>query len=329
MLKLGIVRREQYSSKPTGFRERLRAAVSKNRISFQLLRTVTLPDDESLQLFDAIMSQISLSGVVKRTTFRGRFLALDRSINRLLSSRFQHNLALDVHDWAASSCVTSVEWARSLFETFSNARLTASDLDHHLLEIGVPRWGAFITKGSGEVLQYVWGPFVIRLSPPEPRVLILNYLMYRLALRRAARVRSRVRTLAESLDCAGERAQAKRVRISKISMIHPEAQSLRDRDSRFSIARHSVFEPLPEPADVIRTMNIFNRTSFTRRRLIEGAQAVRCSLKPGGLWIVGRTSNKELLQHDVSVLERQTNGFRLVERFADGSEIEDLALEYV
>jgi hypothetical protein len=329
MLKLGVVRREQYRSKPTGLRERLRAIVSKNRISFQLLETATTPDDESRQLFEQLMSQICLSGGIKRTTFRGRFLVLDRSLNRVIANRFPHDSVLNVHDWAASDCVTSVEWARSLFEMFPKARLTASDLNHDLLAIAIPGRGTFITERSGEALQYVWGPFVIRLMPPEPKALIVNYVMYRLVMRQAARIRSCLAQLAESLDGSDDWPATRPFRIRHISMIHPDALALQNLDSRFSIARHSVFEPLAEPADVIRTMNIFNRTSFPPERLIEGARAVRCSLKPGGLWIVGRTSNKQLLQHDVSVFEHQAGGFRLVERFAGGSEIEDLALKFV
>ena len=329
MLKLGIVRREQYRSTPIGLRERLRAIASRNRISFQLLKTATISDDESRQLFDELMSQICLSGGIKRTTFRGRFLALDRSINRVLSNRFRHDSVLNVHDWAASDCVTSVEWARSLFETFPKARLTASDLNHDLLEVAVRGRGTFITERSGEALQYVWGPFVIRLMPPEPKALIVNYLLYRWVLREAIRIRSRLAALTEALDSSEACAPNGPFQIGKISMIHPDALALQKLDSRFSIVRHSVFEPLAEPADVIRTMNIFNRTSFPPERLIEGARAVHCSLKPGGLWIVGRTSNKALLQHDVSVFEHQASGFRLVERFGGGSEIEDLALNDV
>jgi hypothetical protein len=114
--------------------------------------------------------------------------------------------------------------------------------------------------------------------------------------------------------------------LRKIPVVHPDAEALRSRDPRFSIERHSVFAALQHPVDIIRSMNIFNRTYFPEERLTEGAQAVWRSLEAGGWWIVGRTWQEDPPAHNVSVLEKNAGGFQVIDRYGDGSEIESLAL---
>src|SRR5207245_10776478 len=94
---------------------------------------------------------------------------------------------------------------------------------------------------------------------------------------------------------------------------------LRLSSPRFSIRRHSVFEPSERLCDVIRTMNIFNVAYFPRQRLLEGARAVAASLRPGGVWIVGRTVRENPPVHNASIFVREAEGFRLLDRFGAGS----------
>jgi hypothetical protein len=140
-------------------------------------------------------------------------------------------------------------------------------------------------------------------------------------------MQARLSIPADWLDSSAVTLAVPPFQLCKISVIHPDAEALRSRDPRFSIERHSVFAALPQPVDVIRSMNIFNRTYFPTERLTEGALAVWRSLKPGGWWIVGRTWQEDPPAHHVSVLEKNSSGFQLVERYGDGSEIESLALE--
>ena len=110
--------------------------------------------------------------------------------------------------------------------------------------------------------------------------------------------------------------------LRKIPVIHPEALQLRS--NRFAIIRHSAFESLERPCDVIRTMNILNLKYFSTEKLGEGIEAVRRSLVPGGVWIVGRTFQESPPAHDASVFLKDGDGFRLLERYGKGSEVEPL-----
>src|SRR5262249_32805092 len=113
-----------------------------------------------------------------------------------------------------------------------------------------------------------------------------------------------------------------------IPLIHPEAEAFRRASPRFHIRRHSVFEALPEPCHVLRSMNIFNLSYFPPDRLRQGVDAVFRSLTREGIWIVGRTITDAERIHNVSILLRQEKRFHLLERIGAGSEIEELALAF-
>ena len=114
----------------------------------------------------------------------------------------------------------------------------------------------------------------------------------------------------------------------KLPMLHPSAEMLRRSNQAFRIEQHSVFEPLAQPCDVIRTMNIFNLGYFPPERLHQGIASVWQSLKPGGIWIVGRTVEAQPPLHHTSLLVRTDHGFAVHERHVQKSEIEDLALAF-
>src|SRR5438105_10688530 len=169
MVRFGIFRMEDYCPDSAGIFGRLRNYLTKDHVSLQLLRTSIPATPREIALFEAIMQQMRLASGVYRTTFPGRLRDLDRFVMELLGRRYDRQTALEVHDWAASDCLTSAEWAESLFERFPNAHLHASDLTLFLLELGLPNGGAFILEPDVEPLQYLPPPFVIRLNPPEPK----------------------------------------------------------------------------------------------------------------------------------------------------------------
>lgn len=268
-----------------------------------------------------------LSSGVYRTTFRGRFREFNQFLNERIAGRFHRALPLRIEDWAASDCLTSSEWAASLFPLFPNATVTASDLTLFLIEACLPDGSSYVMEASGEALQYVRPPFVIRLNPPEPGLLPVNAFL-------AHRARSRLIALRETWRIPQEWLAAETPSVleqppfvfRKIPLIHPDARALRFTSERFAIKQHSVFEPVERPADVIRTMNIFNLAYFPKDKLIEGARAVALSLPEGGLWIVGRTFQENPPAHNASIFIREKTAFRLLERFGTGAEIDDLVL---
>jgi hypothetical protein len=320
MFSFGIVRPEDYRPESSRPQDRLRRILTGNRLSLQLLRA------GRVDAFEAIMRGLRLNAGIYRTTFQGRFRNVDPVINRLLASRYPNDAPLAIHDWAASDCLTSVEWAASLFESFPRATLTASDLTMFFLEIALPDGTAYVGERDGALLQYIAPPFVADLNTPQaPRDAVSRMLVNR-ARRKFADL-APMRQIPEVwLDSAETDVILPTFVARKLLVVHPAAAALAARDPRFRVMRHSVFESLAEPADVIRTMNIYNLSYFKEPQLLEGGRAVRRSLKPGGVWIVGRTWQEDPPATNFSAFEKTERGLRLLERGGEGSEVEALML---
>jgi hypothetical protein len=281
-----------------------------------------------IRIFEEVMSQLRLSSGVYRTTFRGRFLEFNKFLNERIAAQFDKAAPLRIEDWAASDCLTSSEWAASVLPLFPAATLTASDLTLFLIDANLPDGSSYVVEVSGEALQYIKPPFVIRMNPSEPSLLLVNSFLEK-------RARAQLQTLQPSWKIPDQWLfsedaapyEQKPYIFRKIPVTHPDARALTQNCPRFAIRRHSVFEPAKELCDVIRTMNIFNVSYFSNDRLLIGARAVAQSVRPNGLWIVGRTYDENPPAHNASLFIREGNGFRLLERWGKGSEIEQIVLD--
>jgi hypothetical protein len=329
MFKLGVCRMEDYTGdSPRGITRKLYEILSRNRVALPLIRPDIPAKPEQISLFEHVIAQVALSSGVYRTTYRGRFRDFNLFVNSHITEHFPADTALRVQDWAASDCLTSTEWAASLFPLYPAATLTASDLTMFLIEARLPHGETLIMETGGELLQYIRPPFVIRLNPPEPWPLVVSRVLARHGLQKAERLRANWKLPASWLQLTGPPEHREGdVVYARIPLVHPEAMDLQNASSRFAIRKHSVFERAPEQADVIRTMNILNIAYFPTRQLLKGVRAVFESLRAGGLWIVGRTYQETPCVHNATIFERQIDGFRALDRFGTGSEIEALVLE--
>jgi hypothetical protein len=304
------------------------AWLRRGHFDYRLLRTGIPPSTLELEFFEKVMREMQFSSGVFRTTSPGRFRDLDEWVMPVLARHFPADLALDVRDWAASDCSTSAAWHGKLKAAFPNAALTASDLNGYLIEMAVDGGGSYIFDAGWGLLQYVRPPFVLRIMPPEPRRLALNWLLARRAKTRLDRLWRERAIHPEMVRFApgNEEMRYRDVTFRQIPLFHPFAAALAKGTPSFRISEHSVFERAEKPAHVIRTMNIFNRSYFEPAMLERGARSVWESLQPEGLWIVGRTIQPEPAIHHVSILVKASDRFHLVDRHVEKSEVEDLAL---
>jgi hypothetical protein len=330
VIKLGVWRPDQfYPAPPQGLLNRLYHALSKTRVSFHLLATPKQPSAADIQFFERLLPHVCLSSGVYRTTYRQRFKNLNPRVNQILMQTFAPEEKLLVEDWAASDCLTSSEWARTLFPLFPQVNFVASDLLLFLVEAKEVNTGKrFIFEPDGKPLQYVNPPFVVRLAQPEPKFLPLNWLLY-LSAQRRWRSAKNSWSLPESWkdSLTEESWQQAKYQLRKLSLIHPEAVQLTRKDPRFAVRRHSILEPSARANHVIRSMNIYNRAYFSEEQLRQGVRCVGESLLPGGIWIVGRTIDENASTHEVTIFQKQSSGeFQVRDRVGPGSEIEQLAL---
>lgn len=326
MWKLGVCHPEHYAVD----RDSAPRFLRQTRWAYSLLRTGIPPSPFEIQMFEGIMRYVCLARGVYRTTTRQRFDTLNAFLGPVLEARFARRHTIRVEDWAASTCITSVEWFHYLKESFPAVQLTASDLHLYLLEITLPSGEVFIVERDGDPVQYVKPPFVIPLERTESILLPVNrWLQWR------ARKRLEDLKTQESLELGAvletqEECERPSLILRKIPLIHPTALALSRTEEGFRIEKHSIFDVRRQPCHVLRTMNILNYCYFQPDQLRASMRSVWASLVPGGVWIVGRTTqemqNLEPALHQVSVFEKTRQGFALLDRHGTASEIENLAL---
>lgn len=307
MIRTGIATRVQF--------ERVAARTSRASrvISCELMQVADDCTEAEQSMFERAQFYLQTANRTFRTSFAGRFKDVDKLALELLTRRHRPDAALLIQDRAASHALTSCEWATAVFQAFPQARLEASDLLLYLVRLAVPGGGTYIADPAGMPMQYIRGRFVVSLCAAEPRRYPLNRLL-------AARARRGFpRHLVQGAATEGTRAQAD---LTKISCVHPRARVLAKRDPRFTVVQRSVFDRT-EPVDVIRTMNIFNRSYFSQDELAQGASAVFASLREGGLWIVGRTSEDDFT-NEATFLQKTGGDWSPIARLRGGSEMEPL-----
>jgi len=294
-----------------------RRRYSGSRASYSLLDVGDHPTEEEIRAFEDISFTLRTSNGTFRTSFRQRFGDIDAAAIRLIDRLWSSETELLVQDRAASHALTSLEFAEQLLARFPRACVEASDLVLYLVRLGRPGGEVWIAEPDGSPLQWAKPPFVVSLRHREPWRFPINHLIAAWAKWRFHRLRLPPNWL--------ELPEIADYRVERISCIHPHARQLSRRDSRFQLRERSVFDSDPASCDVLRTMNIFNKAYFSGEQLAQGALAAFASLRPGGLWIVGRTLEHDFSNH-VTFLRRGESGWEVLERIGAGSEMEEFAL---
>jgi hypothetical protein len=312
MLQFGILTREQYLRAPKKRR------TMGSGVAFTLLETEDPPTTDDIDRFEEISYRLRTSNGTTRMTFRNRMAEVNDASLRLIRASYGPESQIVVQDRAASTCLTSKEWAQQLLLVFSKLKFEASDALLHLFRITLQSGETYVVEPSGQPLQYIKSPFVVCLCPREPMRYPLNHFI-------VARAKKRFRKLSLPRELP-ESTENHEYRIERISCIHPEALSLARSYPDFTICARSIFDQT-STLDVLRTMNILNLAYFPTSQLLEGVHAAFQSVKPGGIWIVGRTHEDNAKNH-VTFFRRADQGWEVLERIGEGSEIERLVIGY-
>ena len=310
MLKFGVWTRDRYLQ--AGPKRRFYGA----HVSYSLLDIGSDPNEEEIRAFEDISFTLRTSNGTFRTSFPRRFADVDAAGMRWLQKFYPGQTELRVQDRAASHGLTSWEWAEQVFRAFPNANFEASDVLLFLIRLSLSTGEDYIVEPSGQPLQYIKPPWVVSVHHPES----WRYPVNRVIAARARRLFDRLSLPEGWMDSAGGSGYS----VSKIPYIHPKALAFSRANARFQIRMRSVFDHAPD-CHVLRTMNVFNKAYFSDDQLTAGVQAAFDSLKPGGIWIVGRTLEEDFSNH-ASFLRRGETGWEPLERLGRGSEMEELAL---
>jgi hypothetical protein len=273
------------------------------------------------------MQHICVSNWVNRFTARGRFADFDLEVQNCLKRVFPSGSCIAVEDYAASSGITAAEWFAVLRREYPNVRFAASDVALYLIELRQEDSGdIYILEPGGVPVQYIRPPFVVSLIRPQSWFYVINRRLQRTALRMWKQQLSA--SLRLPAEWNGNYRDSEWVSVPPFSLrmlplIDPEVQQLSE--PGFRIYQHSIFDPLAEPVDVIRSMNVLNRAYFSEERLRGAVAAVEASLRLGGVWIVGRTLRNSS-GHDATVFRRLPGGWDTLARIGAGSEMEPLII---
>lgn len=284
------------------------------------------PTSADILRFERVLRNVVLSNGVARRTARGRFIQLDLQIEACLREVFPVGARLRVEDWAASSGITAAEWFSTLRGDYPDLQFTASDRTLYLIEIRQPSHrGIYIVEPDGTPVQYILPPFVVSLVQNQHWAFPVNRMLREKALRqwKQSVAKQFVRPWQwRGLDDGLETVSVSPLTLRQLPLVHPEVMKLRS--SQFHFAEHSVFESLAKPADVIRTMNILSRAYFPESKIRDAAVSIAASLKPGGIWIIGRTIVEQPPQHEATVFQKRDIGWNVLLRCGAGSEIEPI-----
>ncbi len=315
MLRRGFYTQDRYLR--AGDRRRFAAS----RVAYNLLDVGDSPTEEQIRVFEDVSFTLRTSNGTFRTTFRQRFRDVDEVSLRWIGRLYLADAELRIQDRAASHGLTSCEWAQRLLQVFPRAEFEASDVLLYLIELSLADGEIYILEPDGTPLQYINPPFVVSLHHPES----WRYPVNRFVAARANRRFQRLGLPVGWFQRGMEPPDPARYRVKEIPFIHPEAKTFLAGNSRFQFRTRSVFEHTPGACHVLRTMNIFNKGYFSTDQLVEGANAAFDSIKPGGIWIVGRTLEEDLRNH-VTFLRRLDKGWEVLDRIGNGSEMEPIAL---
>jgi hypothetical protein len=310
MLRFGICTQNQFIE--TGEQRRFLGS----RVSYGLLNIGENPTKEQIRIFEDISFTLRTSNGTCRTTFRNRLRDVDAAAIGILERLYPSDTELLVEDRAVSHGLTSLEWAQRLFQVFPHSKFEASDKLLYLIQLSLASGGTYILEPEGQPLQYIKPPFVVSLSHKESSLLPFNRLI-------AVQARRHLRHLLLP-DGWMESRGGDGYQVSKIKCVHPEALSFSRTNPRFQLRTRSVFDVTPNAVHVLRTMNILNKNYFSDSQLSEGSEAAFQSLKSGGVWIVGRTLESDFSNH-VTFLQKQENGWGILARIGNGSEMEGYA----
>lgn len=306
--------------------EKTRTRLGKTRqFSYSLLRMPERPAPADVARFETIIRTVKLSSGVCRTTYAARLDDLDSITAGLLKTLWPKDRALEFHDVGTSDALLSMHWAERLFLDFPQAHVTASDFILYFIEATHPSKKTFILEPDGTPLQCTAPPFVVSLYAKEPAVYPINVVIRAWARRFLNDLRANLSGVRWGKIPDPSPLTSGLWQFRQIPLIHPHAQSYMKSHS-FEVIQADAFQPFPRTYDVIRAMNLFQTTAFTREKILEGFRTLLKSLNDNGILIVGKTQETEGRRNDATLFLKEGNRLKVLHRLGRGFEFEDLAL---
>ena len=244
-----------------------------------------------------------------KTTHYGRFDDINPALAKTVGGRIPPDP--QILDLAVSTGVSTVELANALRSAGMVPQITATDLyiEGRIFDLGGGM--RVLADRLGWPLQYDVRGLAIR-----PWIRRLDYVTLAFLPRQAVRAALVPKLRAMAQSAAGEWVSLVSRKLADDPAVRLIEDDLFVRNSEF-VGRF----------DLIRAANILNSGYFTNDVLLGGIGNIRSYLRgSGSLLLVTRTADADN-RNAATLFELAPNGkFRVVDRFAEGSEIEALVL---
>lgn len=275
-------------------------------------------DPDRDRLLEHILCRFATANGTYKRTQSHRFDEFDAQVIQILRGRLDPGSRCAIHDMAVSDGRTAVEFFQGLASIDCvELAFLATDAFADLMVVSSPpkALAVVIDPESGAPVQIIRPPFVFNVERHES---ILLYPVNRLVLDTI--LRTSVRVLLKRFAVRDPELKTAHVRL-----LSPECLQLLKADSRFHFERYSILEPAAERFNLVRAMNVLNRSYFSEADLHLAAKNVHESLLPGGLFVTG--SNEDAGSPvDGAVYERTQTGFRTLWVSGTGSQMDDILL---
>jgi SAM-dependent methyltransferase len=265
---------------------------------------------------DEILSQTlaafaTRSGALKWTQSR-RFADFDTQIVDLIRARLGGGRAIEVLDVGVSDGRTSVELFQQLRSNgVAIGRYVASDYapDVQILTDRAGGVSVVVDPRNGTPLQVIRPPFVFNLANSEsPYLFPINRLLLRWLL--ATSVPGLLRRATQ-----GDPSVERRTEL----LVHPDCLELMRREPSFTFEHLDIVQPVRGTYDVLRAMNVLNRSYFPADVLGRIFEHLHRTIRPDGLLVVGANTERGR-QVNGTVYARRVDGFEALITSGEGSE---------
>lgn len=245
-------------------------------------------------------------GAYKRT-YAKRFETFEKDIFKKLPQYLDVSKPLKVHDVAVSDGRTAADFFEKLSASYSKLEVTASDYDPTVKIIEKGRLKVALTS-SGNLLEVTFAPFVFNMVKPDLYLLYpLNYFIKKVV------VHLWVKPLLQSYKKG--KTQAK-----DVFLFAPQALKLAKQNKQFTLSQHNILQPLPGKHQLIRAMNILNKTYFTNDEFRQIMKNLHTALSDGGILITGSNQDADTTV-DGTIYQKTADGFKVIWTSGNGSPV--------
>jgi hypothetical protein len=248
-------------------------------------------------------------GVYKRT-YANRFEEFDSQLLRLLTEQFNPQDPLILADVAVSDGRTACDLFEKLTPRYPRIAHYASDYGPRVMVLRQGRLTVALSRNN-RILETVLPPFVFSAMKPEhPLFYPLNHV-FRFFVNRFLAEPLRAKYLAGQIEA------------SELQLFSMRALNLSRLDSRFHLGEQNILEPLatPEPAHVVRAMNVLNVSYFGPSDLDRILENFHKALRPEGWLVTGTNEDAGSMVHG-GIYRKTATGFEKIWHSGNGPVME-------